>query len=70
MTERKTFREGDNVEHTIIEDPRYKLPIALPTGICNILAKISDNSITTYKEREEASEKYLKMLHTLEEEKS
>jgi hypothetical protein len=70
MAERKTFRDSNGVEHTVIKDPRYKLPIALPTGIYNILAEISDNSITTYKERKEASEKYYKMLQkSLEEEK-
>jgi len=39
MSERKsdneTFKDEDGKEYTVIRDPRYTIPLALPTGIYN-----------------------------------
>jgi len=62
MAERETFLDGNGVEHTVIKDPRYKLPLVVPTSIYNMLAEMSGSSTRTYKERKEAGAKYYKML--------
>lgn len=64
ITRRKSG--GKNVVE--IKSARYKLPIVLPEGIYNIVERITRNSISTVKERNEAGQKYYDALVKAQEE--
>jgi hypothetical protein len=59
---KETFKDENGKEYTVIRDPRYTIPLALPAGIYKIVERIASNSVTSFKEREEASQKYYNAL--------